>query len=135
MDYQIINFQQHGDSRGQLIALEESKEVPFKIKRVYYMYDTGLDVRRGYHAHKKLEQILFCVHGECKIHLDNGLGETKEVLLDKPYLGLYIKNNLWREMYDFSSDAVLMVLASEFYDEEDYIRKYEDFIKYVRKEK
>ena len=86
MDYQIINFQQHGDSRGQLIALEESKEVPFKIKRVYYMYDIGLDVRRGYHAHKKLEQILFCVHGECKIHLDNGLGETKEVLLDKPYL-------------------------------------------------
>ena len=68
----IISFQQHGDERGMLVALEENKEIPFQIKRVYYMYNTGENVRRGYHAHKKLEQILICVHGACMIHLDNG---------------------------------------------------------------
>lgn len=126
MDYKIINFQQHGDARGMLIALEEGKEVPFQIRRVYYMYDTEKKVRRGYHAHKNLEQILICVHGSCKIHLDNGK-ETEEVVLDKPYQGLYIAHNIWREMYDFSDDAVLLVLASELYDESDYIRDYQAF--------
>lgn len=126
-------FQPHGDSRGQLIALEEFNDIPFKIKRVYYMYDTGEGVRRGYHAHKSLEQILVCVHGSCKVHLDNGK-ETKEILLEKPYEGLYIPNNMWREMYDFSSDAVLIVFASEVYDEKDYIRRYEDFLEIVNKE-
>lgn len=123
-------FQPHGDERGQLIALEEIKDIPFKIKRVYYMYDTKDGVRRGYHAHKKLEQILICIHGSCKILLDNG-SEKKTVLLDKPYEGLYVGKNTWREMYDFSSDAVLMVLASEYYDEADYIRDYDKFLKYV----
>ena len=122
MNYKIIQFQKHGDSRGQLIALEELKEIPFQIKRVYYMYDTGKGVRRGFHAHKKLKQILICVHGQCKIHLDDG-HSTAEVLLNKPYEGLYVTNNMWREMYDFSSDAVLLVLASELYDESDYIRE------------
>ena len=103
-------FQQHGDERGQLVALEEMRDIPFEIKRVYYMYDTVDGVRRGYHAHRCLEQILIPIHGTCKIHLDNG-SETAEVLLDKPYEGLYIANNMWREMYDFSEDAVLMVLA------------------------
>ncbi len=125
-------FQPHGDNRGQLIALEEFNDIPFKIKRVYYMYDTGQGVRRGYHAHKSLEQILVCVHGSCKVHLDNGK-ETKEILLEKPYEGLYIPNNMWREMYDFSSDAVLMVFASEVYDENDYIRDYDEFISEVRR--
>lgn len=124
-------FQPHGDDRGQLIALEEFNDIPFKIKRVYYMYDTGEGVRRGFHAHKSLEQILVCVHGSCKIHLDNGK-ETKEILLEKPYEGLYIPNNMWREMYDFSPDAVLMVFASEIYDEKDYIRNYDDFLKEVK---
>lgn len=121
-------FQPHGDDRGQLIALEEFNDIPFRVKRVYYMYDTGEGVRRGYHAHKCLEQILVCVHGSCKVHLDNGR-ETKEILLEKPYEGLYIPNNMWREMYDFSPDAVLMVFASEVYKEEDYIRDYDEFIK------
>ena len=95
-------FQPHGDDRGQLVALEEFKDIPFKIKRVYYMYDTGEGVRRGYHAHKNLEQILICIHGTCKILLDNGK-EKKVVPLEKPYEGLYVANNMWREMFDFSS--------------------------------
>ena len=123
-------FQQHGDHRGQLVALEEGKEIPFQVKRVYYMYDTVEGVRRGYHAHKCLEQILICVHGSCKILLDNGK-ETAVVNLDTPYEGLYISNDMWREMYDFSEDAVLMVLASELYDEADYIRNYDEFLKFV----
>lgn len=134
MDYKIIQFQKHGDLRGQLVALEELKEIPFQIKRVYYMYDTEKGVRRGFHAHKKLKQILICVHGQCKIHLDDG-HSTAEVLLNKPYEGLYVDNNMWREMYDFSSDAVLLVLASELYDESDYIRDYNEFLKYISKGK
>ncbi len=127
-------FQQHGDSRGQLVALEENKDIPFEIKRVYYMYDTGEGVRRGFHAHKSLEQILICIHGSCKILMDNG-SEKKIVSLEKPYEGLYINNNIWREMYDFSPDAVLMVLASDFYKEEDYIRDYDEFLKLVQETK
>ena len=125
-------FQPHGDERGQLVALEENKDIPFKIKRVYYMYDTLPGVTRGYHAHKSLEQILICVHGSCKILLDNG-EERKTVPLERPYEGLYVANNMWREMYDFSPDAVLMVLASELYDEEDYIRDYDEFLRFVKK--
>ena len=121
-------FQPHGDDRGQLVALEEFKDIPFKIKRVYY---TGEGVRRGYHAHKNLEQILICIHGTCKILLDNGK-EKKVVPLEKPYEGLYVANNMWREMYDFSSDAVLMVLASDYYDESDYIRNYDDFLEFIK---
>ena len=133
---QIIKyaFQQHGDERGQLVALEEFKDIPFKIKRVYYMYDTVKGVRRGYHAHKSLEQILICIHGSCKILLDNG-NEKKIIPLEKPYEGLYVSNDMWREMFDFSEDAVLMVLASEYYDENDYIRDYEQFLDYIKKEK
>lgn len=127
-------FQQHGDERGQLVALEECKDIPFEIKRVYYMYDTRVGVRRGYHAHKSLEQILICIHGSCKILLDNG-DEKKIVSLEKPYEGLYISNDIWREMYDFSEDAVLMVLASDYYKEEDYIRNYDEFIKFVKVKK
>lgn len=123
-------FQQHGDDRGQLVALEELKDIPFEIKRVYYMYDTGEGVRRGKHAHKSLEQILICIHGSCKILLDNGK-EKKIVSLERPYEGLYIANDMWREMYDFSNDAVLMVLASDYYNEEDYIRNYDDFLSSV----
>jgi dTDP-4-dehydrorhamnose 3,5-epimerase-like enzyme len=101
---------------------------------VYYIYDTQPGVRRGFHAHRELEQVLICVHGSCKIHLDNGT-DTAEVLLDKPSEGLYISNDMWREMYDFSDGAVLLVLASEYYDERDYIRNYQDFLKVVREEK
>lgn len=125
-----IQFQCHGDVRGMLVALEENKEIPFNIKRVYYMYDTLLDVVRGHHAHKSLQQILICVHGSCKIRLDDGKDEGV-VTLDNPSEGIYVGNNMWREMFDFSPDAVLMVLASELYDEKDYIRDYDQFLKFV----
>lgn len=127
-------FQPHGDNRGQLVALEEGKDIPFKIKRVYFMYDTAPGIVRGYHAHKNLEQILVCIHGSCKIRLDNG-NEKKIVPLEKPYEGLYIESNMWREMYDFSSEAVLMVLASELYDEADYIRDYDEFLRHIKEVK
>lgn len=128
------NFEPHGDDRGQLVAIEEMKDIPFDIKRVYYMYDTTEGVARGHHAHKALEQILICVHGSCKILLDDG--EEKVVVpLEKPNEGLYVSNVMWREMFDFSPDAVLMVLASEFYTEADYIRDYDEFLKFVGKAK
>ena len=127
-------FQPHGDDRGQLVAVEAMKDLPFEIKRVYYIYDTLPGVRRGFHAHRNLQQILVCVSGSCKIHLDNGT-DTAEVTLDKPNEGLFISNDMWREMYDFSDGAVLLVLASEYYDERDYIRNYQDFLKVVREEK
>lgn len=123
-------FQPHGDERGQLISLEEGNDIPFSIKRVYFMYDTIPGVVRGKHAHKSLQQILVCIHGSCKVLLDNGR-EKKVVPLEKPYEGLYVSNDMWREMYDFSEGAVLMVFASEFYDESDYIRDYDTFLKYV----
>lgn len=132
MEIKKYQFQIHGDDRGQLVALEEMKDIPFEIKRVYYMYDTIEGVRRGFHAHKCLEQILICIHGSCRILMDDG-EEKAEVLLDKPYEGLYISNAIWREMFDFSPDAVLMVLASEYYDESDYIRNYDDFLRYIGK--
>ncbi len=131
MEVKIYNFPPHGDDRGQLVAIEAMKDLPFEIKRVYYIYDTLPGVRRGYHAHLNLQQILLCVNGSCKIHLDDGT-DTAEITLDKPNEGLYIANNMWREMYDFTPGTVLLVLASEYYDEADYIRNYDDFLKMVK---
>lgn len=130
MEIKKFVFEPHGDDRGQLVALEEMKDIPFKIRRVYYMYDTVQGVTRGRHAHKSLQQILICVHGSCRILLDDGK-ERQTVLLNKPNEGLYVSNVLWREMYDFSPDAVLMVLASEYYDEADYIRDYQEFLAFT----
>ena len=124
------SFQQHGDDRGMLVALEEYKDIPFEIKRVYYMYNTLEGVHRGFHAHKNLEQILVCIHGSCDVLLDNGK-EKKVVSLERPYEGLYVGSDIWREMYNFSPDAVLMVLASDYYKPEDYIRDYDEFLKMV----
>lgn len=124
-------FNIKGDERGSLVALENMKEIPFDIKRVYYITDTQQDVVRGHHAHKNLKQVLICVHGSCRIGLDDGTEKT-EVLLDKINEGLYIESNMWRTMYDFSEGAVLLVLASELYDEADYIRNYDKFIEYVK---
>ena len=127
-------FQPHGDERGQLISMEEFKDIPFHIKRVYYMYDTLEGVVRGKHAHKNLEQILVCIHGSCKILLDNG-HEKKIIPLERPYEGLYVASSMWREMYDFSKDTVLLVFASELYDESDYIRDYDEFLEFVKEQK
>ena len=132
MDIITYRFTPHGDERGQLVALEEFAEIPFHVRRVYYIYDTLEGVTRGRHAHKKLQQILICVSGSCRIRLDNGY-EKEVVTLDDPTLGLYIANDTWREMFDFSPDAVLLVLASEAYTEADYIRDYDEFLESVRK--
>lgn len=131
MVVKIYQFIPHGDDRGELVALEEMNDIPFNIRRVYYMYNTTTDAVRGKHAHKNLQQVLICVHGSCKVSLDDG-NERYVVVLNKPNEGLYITNNMWREMYDFSNDAVLMVLASELYDEKDYIRNYDEFLEFVR---
>ena len=129
MEIRKYTFEIHGDDRGELVALEAFGNVPFEIKRVYYIYRTEEGVIRGRHAHKSLEQILICVHGSCRLKLDNGT-ETETILLNKPDEGIYIANDIWREMYDFSPDAVLLVIASEPYDERDYIRDYDAFLKY-----
>ncbi len=131
MEIKKFVFEQHGNEEGQLIALENSKNVPFDVKRVYYIFDTLPTVTRGKHAHKNLQQILICVHGSCKVRLNDG-HESETVLLDKPNEGLYLSNLVWREMFDFSEDAVLMVLASEYYNEADYIRNYEEFLQYIK---
>lgn len=131
MKVEYINLKIHGDSRGQLIALEQGREIPFPIKRMYYIYDTSVGVRRGFHAHKTLKQVLVCVNGSCKLHLDDG-DEQLEICLASPDKGVLITGAIWREMYDFSDGAVLVVLASEIYDEKDYIRNYDEFIKYLK---
>lgn len=126
----LFNFSSLGDSRGELVALEAEKSVPFQIKRVYYLYGTQSGVSRGYHAHKNLKQIAVCLTGKCRMVLDNGF-TREQVWLDNPTKGLMIEDLIWREMHDFSEDCVLLVLASEHYDESDYIRNYDDFVRQV----
>ena len=123
----LIKFNNIGDGRGSLTVLEENKEVPFTIKRVYYLYDTGTSASRGFHAHKTLEQIAICVAGSCEIIIDDGY-DRKTHCLGSPDVGLYIGNFTWREMHNFSKDCVLLVLASDKYNEDDYIRDYKSFI-------
>jgi len=127
---QMIDFQVLGDDRGSLVALETGKEVPFDVKRVYYIFGTEAGVARGFHAHKALKQVAVCVSGSCRFVLDDGKNK-QEVLLDSPNHGLLIEHMIWHEMYDFSEDCVLMVLASEHYDEDDYIRDYDVFLREV----
>ncbi len=127
MDPVLIHFKEMSDGRGGLVALEQHQNIPFEIKRVYYIYGTPVNTRRGFHAHKALEQVAICVKGACSFLLDNGK-EQVECRLDSSTTGLYIGYKIWREMYDFTEDCVLMVLASEFYDEADYIRDYEKFL-------
>ncbi len=123
-----ISLSAHGDSRGQLIALEAySEQIPFEVKRVYYIYDTTPGTVRGNHAHKELKQVLICVSGACTIVCEMPNGTKTEHRLDWPDRGLLIEGLVWRQMKDFSKDAVLMVLASEHYDEKDYIRDYAAF--------
>lgn len=127
----IIEFNHLGDDRGGLVSLEQNQNIPFDIKRVYYIFDTKQGVARGFHAHKDLQQVAICVKGSCRFILDNGI-QRKSVILDKPNIGLFINSMMWREMYDFSDDCVLLVLASDYYDEADYIRDYGDFLWKIR---
>ena len=130
-NYELINFKTLGDERGSLIAIEEGYNAPFDIKRVYYIFDTKKEVERGFHAHKKLQQIAIAVKGSCTFVLDTGY-KREEILLNNPNKGLLIEGLLWREMKNFSEDCVLIVIASEHYDESDYIRNYDKFIEEVK---
>lgn len=117
-----------GDETGSLVAIESNKNINFDIKRVYYIFDIKSDVMRGKHAHQDLKQLLICVTGSCKIRLDNGK-EKDVVELSSPNEGVYINNLIWREMYDFSKNCILLVLADKLYDEDDYVRDYNEFLK------
>lgn len=126
----LISLKTLGDDRGSLIALEENYNIPFPIKRVYYIFDTKEDVSRGFHAHINLSQLAICVKGNCTFMVDDGRSK-KNIVLNRPDEGLLIEGLIWREMHNFSSDCVLVVLASEHYDESDYIRDYDTFLKAV----
>ena len=130
MDYKLINMKIFGDKRGKLVSLEENKNVPFDIKRVYYIFDTLPDQDRGMHAHRDLEQIIIAMDGACQFVLDDGINR-ETVWLNRPDVGLYIGKNMWREMKHFSYGCKLMILASKHYDEKEYIRDYEEFLKGV----
>ena len=121
-----LEFPPLGDDRGSLVALEAKKTIPFDIKRVYYIFGTKNNITRGMHAHRNLKQVMLCITGSCKIMLDDGK-RRESVWLNSPVRGLLIENLVWREMSNFSPDCVLLVLASELYSEEDYIRNYETF--------
>lgn len=123
-----FQFKKYFDKWGELIPVEAEKDIPFQIKRVYYIYNVDEGVRRGFHSHRDLEQILVCVHGSVTI-LTKTPYEEENIILNDPGEALYIGSMVWREMYDFSSDAVLLVLASEHYTENDYIRDYEAYEK------
>ena len=127
----LIDFKLLGDDRGHLTVLEANKNIPFDIKRVYYLTDTQAGVPRGFHAHKELEQVAVCVSGKCRMILDAGR-HKEETWLDSVSKAIRIEKMVWHEMHDFSSDCVLLVLASEHYDEDDYIRGYSDFIGRVK---
>ncbi|MGE4170327.1 MAG: FdtA/QdtA family cupin domain-containing protein [Candidatus Margulisiibacteriota bacterium] len=122
----LIHLPLHGDDSGQLIALE-SDTVPFDIKRVYTIFNTQQGISRGFHAHKKLQQLVVCLKGSCQFLLDDGT-QKGSFELNQPYVGLLITPGIWREMHHFSPDCILMVLASQPYIEEDYIRDYDTFL-------
>lgn len=125
-------FTINSDDRGSLVAIEFRKDIPFAVKRVYYIFGIKEGDIRGLHAHKTLHQVMVCVNGSCTIVMDDGFNKTN-VLLASPDIGLDIGPRVWHEMKDFSSNAVLLVFASDWYDEDDYIRNYDEFISYIRK--
>lgn len=130
MNYKLINMKVFGDERGKLVSLEGNRNVPFEIKRVYYIFDTLPEQERGKHAHKSLEQIVIAIDGSCQFVLDDG--KTREtVWLNRPDIGLYIGKSMWREMKHFSYGCKLVILANEYYDESEYIRDYNDFLREV----
>jgi dTDP-4-dehydrorhamnose 3,5-epimerase-like enzyme len=132
-DCQIIELPKITDSRGNLTFVENQQHVPFDIKRVYYTYDVPGGAERGGHAHKELKQTIIAMSGSFDITLDDGW-EKKKFHLNRPYFGLYVCPMIWREIDNFSSGSVCMVLASELYTEDDYYREYDDFLKTVRGE-
>lgn len=128
----LIKFKEVRDKYGHLTPIEEKVDIPFEIKRVYYITKVEQGVERGFHSHRKLHQVLICLNGSVKIRLKNP--DCQEVVeLNNPSLGLYIGPYVWREMFDFSEESVLLVLASDYYDEDDYIRNYDFYLEEVKK--
>ncbi len=131
MNYKLINIKVHGDERGKLAVLESLKDIPFEIKRVYWIFDTLPEQERGFHSHKDMEQIVVAMDGACDFVLDDG-ERTETVTLNRPDKGLYIGKNMWRVMKNFSYGCKLMVLASDYYNEKEYIRNYGEFKKSLK---
>jgi dTDP-4-dehydrorhamnose 3,5-epimerase-like enzyme len=127
----FYDFKLCGDERGSLVAIEAEADVPFPIRRIYYIFDTRPGVRRGLHAHRTLRQVMVCLQGSCQVLLDAGADKVVVPLEDRSK-GLLLPPLVWHEMYDFSPDCVLLVVASDFYDEDDYIRNYQEFLKLIK---
>lgn len=122
----LYDFPELGDDRGSLVVMDQRCGVPFEIKRAYYIFGTAKGVSRGFHAHKALHQLAVCIAGNCRMVIDDGVSR-EDVYLNAPFKAIDLPPMLWHEMHDFSSDCVLLVLASNYYDEGDYIRDYCDF--------
>ncbi|MGN1393761.1 MAG: sugar 3,4-ketoisomerase [Succinivibrionaceae bacterium] len=131
---QMLEFPQFGDDRGHLVVLEQNKEIPFDIKRVFYIYGSDKDVIRGQHANKKTQFVLINVAGKSKVKVADGEGNEAIFCLNRPHTGIYLPTMVWKDMYDFSEDSVLLVLASELYDSSEYIRDYSEFEKIIKEE-
>lgn len=130
--YRILELGEYGDERGNLVVAECGEdEVPFSVQRVFYMYGSDPDVVRGQHANRRTEFVLINVCGTSKVKVDNGV-ETDIIELNRPRMGLYIPTMVWKDMYDFSEDSVLLVLASEHYDADEYIRDYDEYVTEMR---
>lgn len=129
-DCRIIELDKHhSDRKGNLTVVQNGETLPFDVKRVYYLYDVPGGESRGSHAHRQLEQLIIAASGSFTVVMDDGVNK-KKFFLNRPYQGLYIKPGLWRDLEDFSSGAVCMVLASEVYQKEDYIRDYQEFLSF-----
>ena len=128
----IIDFTTRGDQNGLLIAVEAGREIPFEIKRVFYIFDTAENVERGFHAHKELKQVLICLTGACTLLLNDGINQ-ESVRLEDNRKGIFLPPHIWHEMKDFDKGTVLVSLASEVYDEADYLRNYDDFRNYWKR--
>lgn len=127
----IINFSDLGDERGKLVVIEGGQAIPFDIKRVFYIYGSDATVVRGEHANRESEFVLINVAGTSKVRITNGKEEFI-VELNKPMMGIYIPKMIWKDMYDFSADSVLLVLASTHYERKEYIRNYDEYLQIVR---
>ena len=130
--YRLIYFKDLGDERGNLVVIEgEGMDIPFDIKRVFYIYGSDATVVRGQHANRETEFLLVNVSGSSKVRMDNGM-ESTVIELNQPGMGLYLPCMLWKDMYDFSADSVLLVLCSRHYDEKEYIRDYQEYLREVK---
>lgn len=132
---QMLEFEQRGDERGHLVIAEGGKDIPFEIRRVFYIYGSDPDVVRGQHANKKSEFVLINVAGKSKVRVKDGEGNEAIYCLNRPHTGIYLPAMVWKDMYDFSTDSVLLVLASTHYDPHEYIRDYQEFVRLIRERK